>query len=228
MKFYNLGCVPYHEALSLQKELHLRVMEKKHPSSVLILEHPPVITVGKNAELKDLLSTEASLKTQGIDLVHIERGGNLTAHEPGQLVVYPIIDMRQYKLAPRQYVQQLEEVLLRLLSNYNLSAQRLAAYPGVWVERGEDLEKFAAIGIRIAQHVSYHGLSLNVLNDLSIFKHIIPCGLQGRGICSLKSLLNSSVCMDDVITLFIKCFSEVFGLTEYTLCDRSQFPWMTK
>jgi lipoate-protein ligase B len=205
-----LGSLPYAEGLQLQKKYHAEIINGKRGCTLLCLEHPPVITLGKNANLEDVLISESELLQEGIALEHIDRGGKATAHEPGQLVVYPLMDLRAHRFGAKAFVDRLEACVLDVLKHYNIEGRRDEDFPGVWV----GLQKFCSVGIRIQQGVSYHGMALNISNTLETFKKIIPCGIQDRGMVTLSQLLDREISIPEVTKLFIKTFCKNFEMTE--------------
>lgn len=213
---YNLGILNYRDALNLQNQLHESAL-KNETAHILFLQHFPVITLGKNADPKFLLHSLKKIENEGVEIVHTDRGGQVTGHEPGQLVVYPILPLLKFQLGAKKYVCQLEEVVIRTLADFNISAKRDAINPGVWV----GLEKICAIGIRIDKRISRHGLALNVDNSLDIYKWMVPCGISNRGITSIKqqlmrqkqdSPLNVEITIDKIVSNFSAHFEEVFQI----------------
>jgi lipoate-protein ligase B len=158
------------------------------------VEHPPVITFGNQTDPNFLLSSKLELSALGVEVEESDRGGQVTAHEPGQLVIYPIVALSRLKLSPKSYVYILEQAVIETLAQWGVYAQRDPVNPGVWVGS----QKICAIGIRISRRVSLHGLALNISNSLSLFNHIVPCGIKGRGITSLSLQMGRSVSLMDV------------------------------
>jgi lipoate-protein ligase B len=173
----------------LQERVHQAVARGDNPT-IIALEHPPVITFGKNASAEHLLVPKAILAMRGVESVQTDRGGELTAHEPGQLVVYPIVPVTSV----RKYVRCLEESVIQELATYGITAATDSEYPGVWVGH----EKICAIGVRVKDRVSMHGLALNVCNTLATFSLIVPCGIKGRGVTTMRRLLDRRVDVADV------------------------------
>lgn len=169
------GTVPYREALELQSQLQLARIDDAVPDTVLVLEHPPVITLGVRKEHNRLLDSTESLMSRGIDVVSIQRGGGSTAHNPGQLIVYPIVKLVSRGLRVVPYVRFLEELCIELLHQYGIDAERRNRYPGVWIGS----KKIASVGVQITRNVTMHGIAMNLNNDLSIFDAIVPCGIDG-------------------------------------------------
>jgi lipoate-protein ligase B len=181
-------------------------LEGQISDTLLLLEHPPTITVGKSGKLENVLVTPEQLARQGISLFFTDRGGDVTYHGPGQLVAYPIIDLRNRGKDIHRYVRDLEEVIIRTLSDFSITGQRDTAYVGVWV----GAEKIAAIGISIKRWITMHGFALNVRTNLEHFSLINPCGILDRKVTSLSKVLSQDVKMEAVIERVIYHFSEVF------------------
>lgn len=199
----DLGTLDYLEAWDKQKEIHSAVAEERMPQTLILVEHPPVITFGRKGGRDNLLASEQWLGEQGFSLYDIERGGDVTYHGPGQLVGYPIFKVGRQV---RDYLRNIEEVFIRLLAEYDISSVGSDGYAGVWV--GE--EKVVAIGVAIKRHVSLHGFALNISTDLKHFETIVPCGLQDKGVTSLSKLLDRSLTIDDIKPSVIKHFEDVF------------------
>jgi lipoyl(octanoyl) transferase len=205
-----LGRVPYEEAWHLQRDLALRRAQGEIPDTLLLLEHPPVYTTGKrNAESHLLLPAECL----GAPLIVSDRGGGITFHGPGQLIAYPIIDLRSAGLGVVSYVRSLEEVVTRTLNDYGIEGELECGLTGVWA--GND--KIAAIGVRISRPggaasgwVTTHGLALNVDVDLAWFDRIVPCGIVGRGVTSMSRSLEVAPPLAEVTNCLIRHFGEVF------------------
>lgn len=206
LDIFLLGSIAYSEALNLQKELHEQILSGERRSTLLLLEHPPVITLGKHASSDDVLVTTEDLEQAGIDLERVDRGGEATAHEPGQLVIYALLDLKLFNLGAKAFVNKLEDSIIELLGAYSLAAQRDEAFPGVWVGR----EKVCSVGIRISRGVSYHGMALNVSNSLETFTKIIPCGIQDRKLNTISRLLGKSVSLSEAADRFVKIFCAKF------------------
>ncbi|APD09102.1 lipoyl(octanoyl) transferase LipB [Thermus brockianus] len=201
----DLGLVPYGEAWAYQKAVHREVVEGKRPPTLLLLEHPRVITLGRKATGENLLFPEAWYRENGFALYWVERGGDVTYHGPGQLVGYPIFPVGR---EVRRFLRQIEEAIVRVARAYGIAAYPTPGYAGVWV--GE--EKLCAIGVAVKEGVSFHGFALNVSTDLNDFSVIIPCGLKGKGVTSLERLLGRKVPMEEAKAKVVEAFAEVFGL----------------
>ncbi len=168
------GVMPYQDALELQARINREVGSEKIPSACLMVEHPPVITLGIRKDRNILSCSAHSLSASGIEMVPVRRGGGGTAHNPGQLVMYPIIHLGKLGFRVAPFVHYLEQVGMDVLLHFGVSAQRKNRYPGLWV--GE--KKIASVGVQIIKGVSMHGIAINLFNNLDIFNYIIPCGIQ--------------------------------------------------
>jgi lipoyl(octanoyl) transferase len=205
----NLGTLDYQAALDLQRDLVEQRKRGEIPDHLLLLEHPDVITLGvKNrSDRSHVLESDAVLAEKGIALFETGRGGDVTYHGPGQLVGYPIIDLKPDRCDVHRYVRDLEEVLIRAVSDFGIEAGRIAGLTGIWV--GPD--KLAAIGVRISRWVTSHGFALNVATDLSRFGLIVPCGITDKGVTSMEHVLGHPVPMDEVGEAVASRFAETFG-----------------
>jgi lipoyl(octanoyl) transferase len=209
LRVQRLGVVTYAEALALQRQLVDQRKANLIPDQLLLLEHPPVITLGVKArdDRSHLLETPERLAARGIEVVETGRGGDVTYHGPGQLVGYPILDLNPDRRDVHQYVRDLEEVLIRAVATFGVVAGRSPGLTGVWVGDA----KLAAIGIRIARWITSHGFALNVTTDLEPFGLIIPCGITDKGITSLERLTGEPLRMRDVETAVVRAFGSLFG-----------------
>ena len=204
----SLGVVPYQEAWDLQRQL---VGERKAGTirdTALFLEHPSVITLGRNARPEHLLTAPEALGRLGIDLAETDRGGDVTFHGPGQLMGYLILDLSLIRKDVVWYVRTLEEVLIRTAGEFGISAERRQGMPGVWV--GE--AKVAALGVHLSRWVTSHGFALNLETDLSFFRHIVPCGIAGAPVTSFGRLLNRPVDRFEVERKLTRHLGELLGL----------------
>ncbi len=203
-----LGLVDYENGLRLQRE---RVAARKAsviPDTLLLLEHPHVYTLGRNAKKDNILLSVEQLTMRGVQVFEIDRGGDVTYHGPGQLVGYPILDLTQHRRDIAWYMRSLEEVLIAVARDYGIEAGRLAGAPGVWVGN----YKLAAMGVHISRWVTSHGFAFNVNTDLRYFDWIVPCGLRDKGVTSLQELLGVPVAMDGVKEKVIQHLGRVFEL----------------
>ncbi len=200
------GSVPYGRALGLQMEICNAKKCGFDQDVLLLLEHPPTITLGRNAKSSHVLVHQDVLKARNIGLWHVDRGGDVTFHGPGQLVGYPILFLQANERGIRRYMTDLEESLIRLLAHYGIQAGRDAQFAGVWTSRG----KIGAIGVHISRWVTRHGFALNVNTDLSFYDLIVPCGITDRGVTSMQTLLSRTLEMSEVAQRYISEFGQVF------------------
>lgn len=198
----DLGIRSYQEVWDLQKDFQKKRIEKRLDDTLILVEHEPVYTLGKNANKNHLLQS----RDRSVNVFDIERGGDITFHGPGQLVGYPIIDLSYYRRSVSWYMRRLEQLAIDVLKDFGISASRIKGLTGVWV--GE--EKIAAQGVRISRWVTMHGFSLNVNPDLSFYDGIIPCGIFDHGITSMEELLGSTQDMDDVKAIVVEKFNNLF------------------
>ena len=200
--------LPYPAAAQLQSELVRARRGGEIPDQLILLEHPHVITLGSRSDRSHVLVDATERVALGIDLVESGRGGDVTYHGPGQLVGYPILDLKPDRKDIHRYLRDLEEVLIRVARAYGISAERIPESTGVWTNAG----KLGAIGVRISSGwITSHGFALNVTTDLSYFDRIVPCGLEARGVTSLEQLLGRSVAMLDVVEETAEAFGNVFN-----------------
>lgn len=203
-----LGLIDYDAALELQ---HERVAQRKAggiPDTLLLLEHPHVYTLGRNAVAENILVSPDFLASRGAQVFHTDRGGDVTYHGPGQLVGYPIMDLTKHRRDISWYMRSLEEVFIRTARDFGIEAGQSPGAAGVWV--GND--KLVAMGVHLSRWVTSHGFAFNVNTDLRYFEWIVPCGLHGKGVTSLAKLLGHSVGMDEAVERVIEHFGAVFEL----------------
>ncbi len=210
----NLGRVPYETALHLQQTLLQLRKADRIGNTLLLLEHPPVITLGRNAQLDNVLASPELLAQRGVELFEIDRGGDVTFHGPGQLVAYPIFDLRSFepKVGAVEFVRRLEEVLIRTCGDFGIGTQRIKGLTGVWTYalRNKPEAKIAAIGVHISRGVTTHGFALNTNTDLDYFDLIVPCGLTGKAVTSMERELQKPLNVDEVATAASRNFGRVF------------------
>ena len=204
------GRVPYHQALAWQRALaQARIDGRLEEDLLLLLEHPAVVTLGRTAQGTHVLRPE------GVDVVEVERGGDVTFHGPGQLVGYPILDLRRYRQDLHWYLRTLEHALIVALDGLGIPAERNAGYTGVWTRGGR---KIASIGIHVKQWVTWHGFALNVTTDLSQFARIVPCGIAGVEMTSVEREggrgTGDGSLWDETVAAVIRGFEDAFGVTE--------------
>ena len=180
IEFVDCGIQPYADCLAEQERLVAQRRSDSIPDTVLLVEHPTVITLGARQSANRLLVSEQTLQSQGIDVFAIRRGGGTTAHNPGQIVFYPILDLQHLSLGINDYVRTLEGIGIDLLAALGVDAQRKQGFPGLWVGP----RKIASIGVRVTRLITFHGMAINIQNDLSVFDHFVPCGLDGVAMTS--------------------------------------------
>ncbi|MBM4250485.1 MAG: lipoyl(octanoyl) transferase LipB [Deltaproteobacteria bacterium] len=191
LRILYVGTLDYEQALRVQELTHQAVTTSQAPPTIIVVQHHPVLTLGKHADHKFLKLALSAFKDLGVDVVQTDRGGEVTAHMPGQLVLYPIIRLATFKLTPRSWVEVLEQSVIEALAQFGISAATDPINPGVWVKN----QKICAIGIRIKDRTSVHGIALNVSNNLELFDKIVPCGIPDRGVTSMAN------CLEKVPTL---------------------------
>jgi lipoyl(octanoyl) transferase len=213
LEIRRLGLIPYDEALELQRALVEQRRADHIPDTLLLLQHPHVLTLGvkRGGGRDNILATPERLAALGVTVSEAGRGGDVTYHGPGQIVGYPIVSLRPDRQDVHRYVRDLEEVLIRACADYGLAAERLSGMTGAWVpDRARGLEKIAAIGVRIARWITSHGFAFNANTDLSYFDLIVPCGIRDRGVTSLDVRLGHPVEIAEVEDRLIAHFAAVF------------------
>ncbi|MDE6808936.1 MAG: lipoyl(octanoyl) transferase LipB [Muribaculaceae bacterium] len=205
INFIDRGTMPYRDAWALQTELFDSIVALKRAKRpveneyVIMVEHTPVYTMGRHANPMNMLMSPDLLAQDGIECIPIERGGDITFHGPGQLVVYPIIDMQLHHLGVKAYVNLLEEAVIRTISNFGIKGERVEGATGVWIDKDTPRErKICAIGVRCSHSVTMHGLALNVSTDLAYFNRINPCGFTDKGVTSITAELGREVDINEV------------------------------
>ncbi|MBC7222232.1 lipoyl(octanoyl) transferase LipB [Candidatus Bipolaricaulota bacterium] len=219
-----LGRAPYGPVLAWQRRLHRLRREEKIPNILLSLEHEPVVTLGRSAKTADLLLSEEERERLGVEVYLIERGGAATYHGPGQLVLYPILNLRTLGLSLRQYVEGLEKVMIRVGKALGVELFRRPGYPGAWHELG----KVGFVGVHVQGWVSFHGLALNVNLNPNGFQWIVPCGMADLSVVSLSDLLGRPVEVKEVEPLALAAFSEVFGVDLVELSGKEIRTWLNQ
>lgn len=227
LRVRRLGLVPYDEALALQQELVEQRKRDAIPDTLLLLQHPHVLTLGVRGGGRDhIVAPPARLSSLGVQVVETGRGGDVTYHGPGQLVAYPIIDLDPDRRDVHKYVRDLEEVMIRVCTSFGVPAGRIAGKTGTWVRvpapaeppaalsasgpRGRGPEKIGAIGVRISRWITSHGIALNVWTDLEYFQLIVPCGISEYGVTSLEREIGVKIPLPDVEARFVQSFGDVF------------------
>jgi lipoyl(octanoyl) transferase len=206
-----LGLVPYDEALAVQRQLVEERRAGRVPDLLLLLQHPPVITLGVKGDggRANIVATGARLAELGIAVHETGRGGDVTYHGPGQIVGYPILDLKPDRCDVHRYVRDLEDVMIRVCATYGVTAGRLEGLTGAWV----GVEKIGAIGVRLSRWITSHGFALNVSTNLDHFALIVPCGIGDRGVTSLERTTGRRLRLRDVEDAVARSFQDVFGRT---------------
>jgi lipoyl(octanoyl) transferase len=202
------GIKNYSEVWDLQKSLFDKVTLERNQNFLIFTEHPPVITIGKSGSMNNLLTDPQNLKSEGIELIEIDRGGDVTFHGPGQIIGYPIFNLNNFKKDIHWYLRTLEEVILQTLKKFGIDSTRIADLTGVWINN----KKICAIGVKITRWVTMHGFALNVATDLSYFNHIIPCGINDKGVTSIFEQSGWHIPIEDIKTEIIHSFEDVFQI----------------
>lgn len=204
----DIGLIDYSDALKLQQELVAKRRSGQITDSILILEHPPVFTIGRSGSRNNLLADEGSLAGKGIKVLDVDRGGDITFHSPGQLVSYPIINLKNRNKDLHAYLRDLEEAAISFLKKYAVTGTRIKGATGVWVEG----RKIASIGVAAKDWITYHGLSININNDLGFFSMMNTCGMKNIEVTSLKNILGRQISMYEARKKLLGELSSLFGL----------------
>jgi len=207
LTYCDLGLIDYQEAWNLQKEILALRYKNEIPDVIFLLEHPHTYTLGKVADKNHLISSSQYLEENKILVYDIDRGGDITYHGPGQIVGYPIINLNEWERDTHKYLRALEEVLIRVCTEFGLTTIRNSSYTGVWLEN----KKIAAIGIKVSRWITMHGFAFNVNTDLSLFQGIVPCGIIDKEVTSLQKELGKELELNQVKELIFKNFIEIFG-----------------
>lgn len=216
--FENLGRRPYREVWTLQEGLLEEVKQAKAAGKtgcnrLLFVEHDPVFTVGRSGKDSNMLASAALLQARNAEFIHVDRGGDVTFHGPGQLVGYPIFNLEEFPLGVKAYVDKIEEVIIRSMAQYGITCERLQGATGVWIEpHTPRARKICAIGVKCSRYVTMHGFALNVNTDLSYFGMINPCGFTDKGVTSMQRELGKALDFPQVCELLRQNFARVFGL----------------
>jgi lipoate-protein ligase B len=213
-----LGIVPYDVALKLQQESMQARAAGRISDVMLLMQHPTVFTIGRFKGGEDITVPSWTLAREGIPVFLTDRGGGITYHGPGQLVGYPIVNLKENRLGVREYIWKLEAAIIKMLLALGIRGYRLAGYPGVWANG----KKVCSIGIHISHHITTHGFALNVTNDLRFFEYVRPCGLPAQVMTSVSELLGHCVEIERIIEEFLPSFSEAFRLD----CEQENNGWL--
>lgn len=205
------GRVAYADGLRLQENLVAQRQRGEGDDTLVLLEHPKVLTLGRNSHAENVLLDAAALRERGFETHEVGRGGDVTYHGPGQLVGYPILALGEVEKDAHEYLRRIEEVLIAVLSDFGIESDRHPPHTGVWVDRPGGPRKIAAIGVRLSKWVTSHGFALNVCCDLDDFGVIVPCGIRDHGVTSMAEVLGRPVDLEEVSARVPDHFSRVFG-----------------
>lgn len=208
IQLLDLGMMKYHDAWNLQKQLFKEVTENRNTNYLLLTEHPPVITLGKSSDDKNIVTNQDILESKNIDVVEIDRGGDVTFHGPGQIVGYPIFNLENFKKDIHWYLRSIEEVIIQTLVHFGISAGRIKDLTGVWIKN----QKICAIGIKVTRWVTMHGFALNVSTQLDYFNHIVPCGISDKTVTSMEDIRNQEFLLDTVKQKICESFETIFNV----------------
>lgn len=217
LSYSDLGLIDYQKAWELQHTLFEKRRTNKINDTLLLLEHPHTYTFGKSADKSNLLFDDAELESRDISLYDIDRGGDITYHGPGQIVGYAILDLKNWEQDTHKYLRALEEVIIQSLSDFGIEGKRDENHTGVWVND----KKICAIGIKVSRWISMHGFALNVNTDMALFNGIIPCGIEAKGVTSLKEELNKKCNIEIIKSSLVKKFSEIFNYDKIEIIELS-------
>lgn len=206
VRVVDLGLIRYAECAAFQAEMLERVADGLEPSTLVLVEHEPVLTLGSNFHDSNLLLPRADYADRGIAIEATNRGGDVTYHGPGQLVIYPIFNLAEVGKDLHRWLRSLESTVLEVLAEVGVEGERLPPHTGIWAKGG----KVAAIGIKVRRWVSMHGIALNCNNDMAPFEWIVPCGIEGRGVVSMTELLGRSFSVEEAKPLVAKAFARQF------------------
>jgi len=216
MRIIDLGLREYREVWELQEHLLEEAKERKLRQKavlnhLILVEHYPVYTLGKSGNEANMLISAMQLKAKQAEFIKVDRGGDITFHGPGQLVVYPVFDLEKWKMGVKEYVDRLEEVVIRTISRYGIRGERLAGATGVWIQPDTSFaRKICAIGVKCSRYVTMHGFALNVNTDLNYFHYIHPCGFVDKGVTSIQQELKAEIDMREVKAEILKHFRNLF------------------
>ncbi|GHV29093.1 octanoyltransferase [Bacteroidia bacterium] len=218
MEYIDWKLIPYAQAYEQQKALFEAAIQTKSvglpvENRFILCEHPHVITIGKHGLDANLLFPKKTLEEKQVELFHVDRGGDVTYHGPGQIVGYPILDLETCGIGLKDYIHRLEDVIIRTIAEYGIQGARLEGATGVWldIDQPGQTRKICAIGVRSSRYVTMHGFALNVNTDLSYFRLINPCGFTDKGVTSLQQELGYEVVVEDVKKMLVQHFAEIFA-----------------
>ncbi len=220
VEYRDLGTMPYGECWTLQQQLFDSLMVAKregkpHAGYILSVEHAAVYTLGKSGKSSNILFSEEMLKTIGADYYHIDRGGDVTFHGPGQIVLYPILDLEQVGIGLKEYISALEQAVIDTVAHWGVEAGRIEGAAGVWITGSAQSRKICAIGVKSSRYITMHGLAMNVTTDLKFFNYINPCGFTDRGVTSLEVEIGSKPSIEEVKELLLNNLIKIINVKIY-------------
>ena len=215
----DLGVLPYEDTYFLQKKILQDIKINRSDDSILVVEHPDIFTIGRSGSKKNILVDKEYIRESGIKIIDVDRGGDITFHGMGQLVAYPIFDLRRHTKDIRIFLKNLERSLELTISEYGLTADKEEQYTGIWVGGN----KVGFIGIGVSNWITYHGISINVNVDLKYFSMIRPCGIDGLRVSSLQNILKRTIDLGSLKEIFLKKCCEVFGFEHLHRCSKNAF-----
>ncbi|HKJ81203.1 MAG TPA: lipoyl(octanoyl) transferase LipB [Ignavibacteriaceae bacterium] len=218
LNFCDLNFIDYKEAWDLQKEVLTLRSDGKVNDVLFLLEHPHTYTLGKVADKRNLISSKEYLEKNKISVYDIDRGGDITYHGPGQIVGYPIIDLKSWVMDTHKYLRALEEVIIETCAEYGVKGTRNPKYTGVWIED----RKIAAIGIKVSRWITMHGFAFNINTDLDLFNGIIPCGISDKEVTSLGKEINKDISISEVKEKLVNNFKSIFEYKELSAITREE------
>ena len=207
IKIIDLGMVDYNDGISYQKKIHNNTSDN---ANVILLEHDKVITIGTKGNKNDLLAPANQLKKEGFSVINSDRGGQVTIHNKGQLVCYIVMPISNYNLKPVDFVRKIECLIINVLKNFDVSSYIIKGKTGVWVKSDNIEKKIAAIGVRISNGISMHGFALNINNNVNDFDFIVPCGIQGSSVTSIKQELKKEIKMSILKPILLREIEDIF------------------
>ncbi len=223
LSFNDFGETDYLTVYKWMQDQRISISLNESKESINFVEHPSIFTLGTNAELKNILINEKNRTALNIDLIHVDRGGDVTCHNTGQLVVYPLLNLKKRNLKPVEYVRMLENILINVLKKYNILGEQNTGKPGIWVGNN----KIASVGISIKKGITSHGIALNINNDLSIFNYINTCGMQDVEVTSMKKILNETINMHKMKLIMMEEFQSLLGLGKYNASNKELIKQIT-
>jgi len=215
LAYSDLGLIDYQKAWDLQHTLFEKRRADEIEDTLLLLEHPHTYTFGKSSDKANLLFDDAELEKRNISLYDIDRGGDITYHGPGQIVGYAIIDLKNWEQDTHKYLRALEEVIILTLAEFGIKSKRNENHTGVWVND----KKICAIGIKVSRWISMHGFALNINTDMDLFNGIVPCGIEDKGVTSLKEELNKNINIEMIKRSLVEMFGKVFKYDKVEIAD---------